>query len=338
MKLRPALLQWVVLTGCVASGLVVTSAPAQTGSAPQSQAMPAPQAQAPAKLASKVRGPAAESASALMWATLHAGDYQSIDKVLPALNGAYLQDPNDARTAAHIGFLHIWRSAESGRLGKPDPTVLQSMAVARRFLEESVRLDGSDARYQGFRASARLAESAMHGDDALRRLGMADMQEAVRAWPQFNLFTLARNLGGAPAGSVPFQQAIDAFWQAQDLCIGGRLPRDDPDMKPFMKLETREGPNRVCWNSWMAPHNFEGFFLEWGDYLVKKGDVAGAKRIYANARLPDSYATWPYREHLESRLRDAELNVERFNAPVGAPDHAPIGRSSPIACVACHQR
>ncbi|MGE0803244.1 MAG: hypothetical protein AB7G13_13690 [Lautropia sp.] len=332
MRISRLLLRWIAVLGGVAFGISVGSVQAQQGPAERT-----PMAN-PVKTPSVSRTPAAENASALMWSALHAGDYQAIEKVLPALNAAYLQDPNDATTAAHIGFLHVWRVSESGRLGRPDPTVLQNMAIARRFLEESVRLDGSDARYQGFRATARLAESAMHRDDALRQAGLVDMQDAVRAWPQFNLFTLARNLSGAPAGSPPFQQAIDALWQAQDLCVGGALPRENPDMAPFMKLETAAGPNRVCWNSWMAPHNFEGFFLEWGDYVVKSGDVQLARKIYANARLASSYATWPYRDRLEARVREAEANVARFNAPVGAPDHTPIGRSSPISCVACHQR
>jgi len=39
-----------------------------------------------------------------------------------------------------------------------------------------------------------------------------------------------------------------------------------------MSKKTKEGKKRVCWNSWIAPHNFEGFFLNMGDMLVKSGD------------------------------------------------------------------
>lgn len=290
------------------------------------------------KQASTSRTPAAEAASRLMWSALGEGDYAAIDRVLTALHGAYLQDPGDATTAAHIGMVQLWRVSESARRGSPDPSALASMASARRFLEESVMLDASDARRQGFRGSARLAEGAMHRDAGLQRLGAADLQDAVRAWPQFNLFTLARNLGGAPPGSKTLQQAIDALWQAQDLCIGGTMSRGDPDMGPHMGSQTHEGPNRVCWNSPIAPHNFEGFFLEWGDLLVKSGNVVLARKIYANARQSPDYGSWPHRELLEARIRDAEANVARFAAPPGAAQHVPIGRASPIACVGCHQR
>jgi hypothetical protein len=318
-----AILAVATLCACAAPG---AGEPAPPGSSP------------PAKLASTMRTPAAQEASRLMWATLAQGDYVAIDRVLAALHAAYLQDPADATTAAHIGIVQTWRAAESARGGKPDPSVVATMASARRFLEESVSLDPSDARRQGFRASARLAEGAMHRDASLQRLGTADLQGAVRAWPQFNLFTLARNLGGSPAGSPALQQAIDALWQAQDLCIGGRLSRDDPDMSPYMRLQTGTGPNRVCWNSARVPHNFEGFFLEWGDLLVKAGDTTMARKIYANARRSPDYGGWPYRELLEARIRDADANVARFSAPVGSADHVPIGRASPIACVGCHQK
>lgn len=314
------------------AALCACAAPAVVSEAAQPADAPA------AKRASTSRTPAAQAASRLMWEALSQGDYAAIDRVLTALHAAYLQDPADATTAANIGFVQMWRVAESARLGKPDPSVLASVAGARRFLEESVALDPSDARRQGFRASARLIEGVMHRDPALQKLGADDLRDAVRAWPQFNLFTLARNLGGAPAASPAFAQAIDALWQAQDLCIGGTLPRRDPDMTPYRHLQTAEGPNRVCWNSATAPHNLEGFFLEWGDLLVKKGDVELARRMYANAKLSPDYGRWPYRELLEARVRDAEANVARFAAPAGDARHVPIGRASPIACVVCHQK
>ena len=75
-----------------------------------------------------------------------------------------------------------------------------------------------------------------------------------------------------------------------------------------------------------------------GDLLVKNGDVELAQKIYANARLSPDYATWPYRQLLELRIRDADANVARFAAPVGDARHVPIGRSSPMACVSCHQQ
>jgi hypothetical protein len=84
-----------------------------------------------------------------------------------------------------------------------------------------------------------------------------------------------------------------------------------------MRLETREGPKRVCWNSWIAPHNFEGFFLNFGDMLVKAGDPTRAVTMYSNAMLSHEYASWPFKDVLERRIADAPRNVEVFRREGG---------------------
>jgi hypothetical protein len=93
----------------------------------------------------------------------------------------------------------------------------------------------------------------------------------------------------------------------------------------------------VCWNSWIAPHNFEGFFLNFGDMLVKAGQPETAVVMYRNARLAREFPTWPYRAVLEARIANAAANVEPFrraDSPPGAP--ALMVRSA-FACMACHQ-
>jgi hypothetical protein len=104
-----------------------------------------------------------------------------------------------------------------------------------------------------------------------------------------------------------------------------------------MALETKEGPKRVCWNSWIAPHNLEGFFLNMGDMLVKSGDWQTARKIYANAKLVHEYPTWPHRDVLEQHIASAEANVAAFNAPPGG-DKPVIMINSTISCMACHQQ
>lgn len=128
-------------------------------------------------------------------------------------------------------------------------------------------------------------------------------------------------------------------WRTLDLCAGEPVSRTDPDFSAYMSREFHEGPKRVCWDSWIAPHNFEGFFLNFGDMLVKAGDWQMARRIYANARLAGGYATWPYRDVLEARIVSAESTVAEFTAsePSGDPVSQRIMLNSPFACMACHQ-
>jgi hypothetical protein len=100
-----------------------------------------------------------------------------------------------------------------------------------------------------------------------------------------------------------------------------------------MSRATTVGEKRVCWNSTIAPYNFEGFFMNMGDMLVKAGDPGTARKVYANAKLSPTYASWPYRAVLEQRLTDAETNVAGFRAGTGTPM---MGRSA-YSCMACHQ-
>jgi hypothetical protein len=87
----------------------------------------------------------------------------------------------------------------------------------------------------------------------------------------------------------------------------------------------------------VAPHNFEGFFLHNGDMLVKAGDPARAKVMYANARILPSFETWAFREMLEDRIRTVDERARAFAAPDSrALPEMVVG--SRAACAGCHQR
>ena len=294
---------------------------------------------APAKRASAARTPLAARADELFWRVLHTGAYERIPEALGALKAAYVADPHDAVTAAHIGFLHIWRLSERTRLpGGGGAEITDHAALGRKYFEEAVRLDPGDARYLGFYAGLLMSEGSIHKDDKLMRRGFFTMQDAVTAWPEFNLFTAGFVAGLQPHDSAMFRRGLDALWRNADLCAGAPVDRDNPDYARAMPRETREGPQRVCWSSWIAPHNFEGFFLHFGDMLVKAGEPARAVVMYGNARLSRDFASWPYRSVLEARIAEAARNVAVFRQQE-PPAEAPrmMVRSS-YACMGCHQR
>jgi hypothetical protein len=168
------------------------------------------------------------------------------------------------------------------------------------------------------------------------REGYFMMRDAIDAWPEFNLFTGGFVFSRLPADSARFKEGLDWQWRALDICIGQTLDRENPDYTRYLSLETTEGPKRACWNSWIAPHNLEGFFLNMGDMLVKAGDWRTAQKIYANAKLLKTYPAWKYQDVLEDRIGNAEANVAAFNAQAGeAPALMMI--NSDFACMACHR-
>ena len=292
----------------------------------------------PKKTAATARSAAAKKADDAFWTTFHGGQYDRISDALEAETGAYLADPRDDLTAAHVGWLHMWRLGERARSASPPATIAEDALLARRYFEEASMLNPDEARYKGFLAASTLADGAINQNERISVHGYFEMKSAIRAWPEFNLFTAGYALSGQPAKSKQYTEALEWQWRDIDACIEARLSRENPDMRPYMHLETRKGRKRACWNSWIAPHNFEGFFLNLGDMLVKAGNVSAARQAYADARLSSTYAQWPFRANLETRSRGAAANVAAFNAPRSDPARSAIMVESPFACMACHQQ
>jgi hypothetical protein len=293
---------------------------------------------APEKAASTERSAAAVAADQLFWKTLHGGEYEKIPEALTALKGAYLANPNDAVTAAHIGWMHIWRLGERARQPALRPEITDDAVLARKYFEEAVRLHPGEARYLGFYASLLMAEGTIHKDEKMVRRGFYTMKDAVSAWPEFNYFTAGYTASAQPADSERFREALEYQWLNLDVCVGEKVDRANPDYARYMRLETKDGPKRVCWNSWIAPHNFEGFFLNFGDMLVKAGQPAVAAAMYRNAKLAREYPAWRYRAVLEERIVNASKNVEAFRKPEPGPDSATLMVRSTLACMGCHQQ
>lgn len=177
---------------------------------------------------STIRNEQALAADSLFWETLHSGNYDEIAKATEAVTAAYLQNPNDAVTAAHVGWLHIWQLAERERLAKPSPTITDHAVMARRYFQEAVALDPSDARYLGFLGSAQLAEGSIHQDERLRRQGYYTLRSAIDTWPEFNLFTAEYVMSGQLAASLQFKEGLEWQWKNLDECTGTKVDRHNP--------------------------------------------------------------------------------------------------------------
>lgn len=72
-----------------------------------------------------------------------------------------------------------------------------------------------------------------------------------------------------------------------------------------------------------------------GDMLVKNGQPALARQVYATAMLSQSYASWPYRSLFEARMAQAESRAHQFQA-ADPPQHPEILFNSAHSCTACH--
>ena len=293
---------------------------------------------APPKVATSTVTEVAKRANDRFWDVLHGGRYEELPAVIEALTAAYLQDPRDAATAAHIAFSHVWFASERSRLDRVPATITEHLALARRYFAEASRLAPADERFKGFLASMELSEGKIHGDEKLLRRGYFNLMKSVDGWPEFNLFTAGYVLSGLPYNDPIYAEAVEYQWRNMDVCVGEKFDRRAGDATKYLKLETTTGPKRACWNSWIAPHNFEGFFLNLGDMLVKQGDADTARRVYAYAKLSKTYGQWPYRSVLEERIVQAQENIALFRNPKPGERTRTMMAQSAFSCMGCHQQ
>jgi hypothetical protein len=280
----------------------------------------------------------AKDANAKFWDAFHGGRYDQIPQVLDALTAAYVENPRDAQTAAHIGFAHNWRLSERARLDTQPATITDEIVLARKYFSEAVRLAPEDERFKGFLSGMELAEGSVHGDEKLTRRGYYDLMRAKDGWPEFNLFTAGYVLSRLPVTNSKYADAVAYQWQNLDVCVEEKVDRRTVLYDKYMAKETTTGRKRPCWNSWIAPHNFEGFFLNMGDMIVKQGDPATARRVYANAKLSETYQAWPFKQALEDRIAQADENVALFRKEQPGERTRTMMISSTFACMGCHQQ
>lgn len=277
-----------------------------------------------------------QQAEQTFWDTLHKGQYEKIPYSQKLLMAAYLENPNDPQLAAHLGFLHIWRITERARLKSNEPDIVNEIILSKKYFGDAMELNPRDARIQGFLGDTMLVEGTIFHDQKEEVRGYFQLKRAIKMWPEFNYFTAGYPMSNLSPQSEHFQEGLAWQWKTMDLCAETKIDPNHPDFSPYMQKETQQGPKRACWNSWIAPHNFEGFFLNMGDMLVKNGDWQTAIKIYNNAKLSKQFTSWPYKNLLNERIQQAKENVSQFQMTNHARNK--ILFNSGYGCVVCHQK
>ena len=163
------------------------------------------------------------------------------------------------------------------------PQITDNAILAKKYFEEAVRLNPEDARYLGFHSSLMMSEGSIHKETYLTRKGYFQELDSIEVWPQFNLFTIGYTMSSKEHSDPKFREAVDMQWENIDKCIDDTIDRDNPDFTHYFEMESsekRESYKRACWNSWIAPYNLQGFFLNFGDMLVKMGKPEITRKIY----------------------------------------------------------
>lgn len=289
-----------------------------------------------------------EKADHFMWDQLHKGNYDSIPSVIARLHAAYTNDPGNASVTAHLGFMYLWAFSERTRK-KPDSAVIENIYLSNRYFKEAIKLNPEDARLFGFQSAANMCQGAVSKNFPLIIKAYLDGLGAIKKWPQFNKFALSLMESQRDSGSLMYRQAMSYQWELINDCSCKDLTEEaimaDPhNVLSALITELKHSSDvkikRVCWNSWIAPHNMEGYFMNFGDMLVKQGRTDEAREMYMAARLVPSYREWPYKAALEKRIREMEQNRTAFNRPMELIVVSPgtqLFINSEMSCTGCHQ-
>lgn len=286
-----------------------------------------------------------EEANTFFWDHFHLGHYDSIPVILERLTAAYLNNPNDLQTVYHLGFTHFWAIAERQQLQKVPAAIIDHAVLAQKYLGEAYRMNPKDARILSFLSAAKIIVGDISRDDNLVTEGYFDGLKSIRDWKDFGEFSLAYMLSQLPHTDPNFSKALQWMKGTTERCYCPDLDPPTDACKQFITQKVTDlkslGRKRIVPNSWVAPHNIEGYFMSYGDLLVKNGDWEQAIPVYELAKQAPDYPNWPYREVLESRIRNAQTNVVQFRKEVSNGDIVGLADAvmiqTAMACRACHQ-
>lgn len=283
-----------------------------------------------------------KGANDFFWQQFHQGNYDSIGSIISNLNLALAANPNDLVTTAHLGFVHVWALSERQRLTVPKADITEHLLLSRRYFEEANKMNPHDPRLLGFYADMTIAEGNVLGDESIVVDGYFKGLKSIKMWPQFNKFSIGYVFSILDTSDKNFDKAIQWQYETIEDCACEKVDRKSDYVSAINKIKENKDPKiaRACWNSWIAPHNWEGFCLNFGDMLTKKGELEEAEKIYNLAKLSDNYEDWPFKEVLENRILDIPQNSLAFNQPldeVNLKSQSVILFNSKYSCVSCHQ-
>lgn len=220
------------------------------------------------------QSPLSIAANTNFWQQFHQGNYDSIPSVLEKLTAAYLDNPNDIRTITHLAFTHMWALSEHNN--NNSPSVIDHATLAQKYFGESYLMNPSDTRILSFLSSVKLVNGAISHDKGLLKVGYLNGLKAIREWENFSAFSLAYTLSRLPYTDDKFQKGLKlmrtlAEGYAKNLDPKGNATREQIAGMKLLDY-SHKSKDRVFYNSWVAPHNIEGFFMAYGDMLVKNGE------------------------------------------------------------------
>ncbi len=274
------------------------------------------------------------------WEQFHSGNIENVDSIINKLELQYKKDTTDLIANAHLGFAHIWALSEWQRIPNVTAKVTDHAALSYKYFAKAYQINPNDKRILGFLADVQMAYGSISKSKKLSRKGYFKGLKSIKEWPEFNKFTIGVTFSSYNPKEKFFQKALDWQWTTLEDCYTSKIDKNNPNIKEFISKEIPEhnlGRDRACYNSWIAPHNIEGYFLHMGDMITKTGDYTTAIKIYELAKSSPNYSTWTFKEVLENRITNAERNTKTFLDKKQKGMDNVIINSSGNLCMSCHK-
>lgn len=274
------------------------------------------------------------------WEQFHDGSISNADSIISKLEAKLNADSTDVVANAHLGFAHIWILTEGQRIPNSKINIPYHVNQSYKYFSKAYELNPNDKRILGFLANVQMSHGSILKSDSIQRDGYAKGMKSINDWPEFNKFTMGVAFSRGNPESKFFNDALDWQWSTLEDCYTNSIDKTNPNIKEILSKDMRLhnlGKDRACFNSWIAPHNIEGFFLHMGDMITKKGDFTTAIKIYELAKSSPNYNTWEFKQLLEKRILNVKKNTKTFLDKNEKGLDNLIITNSGMLCMSCHK-
>ena len=300
----------------------------------------------------------AQQAKDEFWRVFSASSYELAPVVSAQLDAASANLPDDPELVLLAAHSKFWQVVESQRdqLGTSPQTFQMLSQAAGMQLGQYMQMRPDDKRPFSWIAPLQFAGAAATGDMAGLQAAMDLADVGIAQAPGFNNFARLVMEAQLPATHPLYARALDGAYGLLEARFDRTISRDDAtsiDMhglvaagkcqsdsypsRPAAAHGAYANPDPTCWNSWLAPHEYEGLWLFLGDTWLKGSHLSAARQAYENATLLPSYVTWPYKDLVHDRLTNFDELSDRLSDATVDNDPVLINQSE-ATCSVCHAR
>jgi hypothetical protein len=267
------------------------------------------------------------------YAALTTGAQHEVTRVIADVDDAVARDPSDGHAVFYSAIMRFWQLGEEIDLPKNPVDVLAvTDTMIDRFRKAQAMLPNDD-RAPAFGGLGKVVIGNILGKSDLRSEGMKDIDTGIQIFPSYSHFLRALASAQAPANSDDFAAVLPHMQAVLDACGATRSAAGD--------YEYVTGPLpsalRPCNDDGLVPHVWEGFFVNYGDLLLKAGKGAAEARLaYEGAKTAPRFDKWPFATALQDRIDHADERAALF-ADADPTNDPKLWMQDGHVCTGCHQ-